>query len=201
MVLAGGLIPAGAGSTAGASGACRTGTAHPRRRGEHARLGPVRTPCSGSSPQARGARGVRRASRRGKRLIPAGAGSTLLRRQSRGLRRAHPRRRGEHVVRHPAPRAAPGSSPQARGAPHRRGHRPGPARLIPAGAGSTWSRGKLSGSEEAHPRRRGEHGVPVDFGAAQDGSSPQARGAQHEPAGNRPPDGLIPAGAGSTLGD
>ena len=196
--------------------------AHPRRRGEHFEAANAARGTAGSSPQARGAPFpcTRASGARG--LIPAGAGSTQVRPARCPTRVAHPRRRGEHPALTvsvcslpgsspqargarppwwgwwPCPRlipagagsttilrarkaAAPGSSPQARGAPVQLGEPRVVTRLIPAGAGSTtWSWG-LPTRNSAHPRRRGEHHP----------------GRRH----HRLPGGLIPAGAGSTLGD
>ena len=50
----------------------------------------------------------------------------------------------------------------------------------------------------AHPRRRGEHKYEKTTARVAAGSSPQARGAQGAWFVGDEPDGLIPAGAGST---
>ena len=113
--------------------------------------------------------------------------------------RAHPRSRGEHELTVSEVRTPPGSSPLARGTPHR-GHRPAQgAGLIPARAGNT--RAALNDLEEmgAHPRSRGEHRLFRSFGFMRSGSSPLARGT---PAGRpltRAARGLIPARAGNTF--
>ena len=154
--------------------------------------------CTGSSPQARGARSHPRTARARRRLIPAGAGSTSTRPSPPSTSRAHPRRRGEHLSCAPISVPSSGSSPQARGA---RVLRPGDeaqAGLIPAGAGSTPAAASAAGAGRAHPRRRGEHAVGQVVVDTWTGSSPQARGA-HRPRRQGPgPHGLIPAGAGST---
>ena len=113
----GGLIPAGAGSTAQPTPGPCWGAAHPRRRGEHVGRRLLRRRRIGSSPQARGARhGVRpRSGVRG--LIPAGAGSTPGQRCPAPRSAAHPRRRGEHNYIAAGKDPKKGSSPQARGAP------------------------------------------------------------------------------------
>ncbi len=88
--------------------------------------------------------------------------------------------------------------PQARGARFRQRRQPGAARLIPAGAGSTWTRSCWPSPCPAHPRRRGEH--PDRFLARNGlkGSSPQARGARRPLVPGYGTTRLIPAGAGST---
>ena len=92
------LIPAGAGSTPSPGLTSRTSSAHPRWRGEHARGMWMRSLSPGSSPLARGARGITCALEGGNRLIPAGAGSTSFSRSCRGGASAHPRWRGEHTL-------------------------------------------------------------------------------------------------------
>ncbi len=92
-----------------------------------------------------------------------------------------------------------GSSPQARGARREAIAQAEKDRLIPAGAGST-SRGTPSiWRPRAHPRRRGEHSWPEMPSPPKCGSSPQARGAQLHRRWQGPQEGLIPAGAGSTM--
>ena len=94
--IAGGLIPAHAGSTSPPSPWCRSPRAHPRSRGEHTGTFLTWPPLPGSSPLTRGAlrAGVNIAGVVG--LIPAHAGSTALRLPARATARAHPRSRGEH---------------------------------------------------------------------------------------------------------
>ncbi len=71
------LIPAGAGNTRRPTARPACNPAHPRRRGEH--LGLIADPFNnaGSSPQARGTRGVPSSWPMTSRLIPAGAGNTV----------------------------------------------------------------------------------------------------------------------------
>ncbi len=193
-----GLIPAGAGSTSARSPGSGHPPAHPRRRGEHSVQVFVRDSRSGSSPQARGARGSRRVRPTRWGLIPAGAGSTLRRPRGPRCGAAHPRRRGEHLGRAVQDRWVEGSSPQARGARVKQPlqqHRVG---LIPAGAGSTGPGQPGCATCTAHPRRRGEHCLAGTCQQPRPGSSPQARGALPLHPATREHAGLIPAGAGST---
>ena len=90
------LIPAHAGKTPDRNRPARHNRAHPRSRGENiedVRAIPV---ALGSSPLTRGKRinAARAAGRLG--LIPAHAGKTPGRRILSGMRRAHPRSRGEN---------------------------------------------------------------------------------------------------------
>ena len=176
----------------------RTGTAHPRWRGEHASTLMHIAPVSGSSPLARGAPAVHHDGLVRPGLIPAGAGSTLFTWATSRVVGAHPRWRGEHPARLLRMESPGGSSPLARGAPFGIGEALGPVGLIPAGAGSTehWVRDARPGA--AHPRWRGEHcmrSLPMVTSA---GSSPLARGALRGEETHHVQPGLIPAGAGST---
>ena len=93
---AGGLIPAHAGSTRGEFVVYPRWGAHPRSRGEH-HVGHGRGEGElGSSPLTRGAPDFRVCCSPRQGLIPAHAGSTMVRLLRRGFGRAHPRSRGEH---------------------------------------------------------------------------------------------------------
>ena len=132
-----GIIPAYAGSTRCPGTWPRRSGDHPRVCGEHVSQQTGIGFNSGSSPRMRGAHeivgevGVRR------RIIPAYAGSTVGRRNSRADEEDHPRVCGEHRVEMAARMRGPGSSPRMRGAHARRPRRRGGLRIIPAYAGST----------------------------------------------------------------
>ena len=111
---------------------------------------------------------------------------------------AHPRRCGDHPTLFRCRARSVGSSPQVRG----------PLippiavltlqRLIPAGAGTTSALCNPQIQRRAHPRRCGDHGGCFYCYRGAGGSSPQVRGPQVYAPGHRRPDGLIPAGAGTT---
>ena len=171
-----GLIPARAGNTVWLSSCRACVWAHPRSRGEHDAQSHGDIIESGSSPLARGTRqsGAGKLTRRG--LIPARAGNTGRVAVTGGVRRAHPRSRGEHRLSAHLYFDLPGSSPLARGT--LTGGAPAICRvgLIPARAGNTCFRLSVRLASRAHPRSRGEHlkiwsGPPVVRG-----SSPLARG-------------------------
>ncbi len=192
------LIPARAGSTSSPAPTVSSTRAHPRSRGEHTCQAPSAPRYAGSSPLARGARPADVRSSMPARLIPARAGSTISRRLSSRIRRAHPRSRGEHGewVEH-FPRWW-GSSPLARGA-QPPGSEPGDLPgLIPARAGSTTASRSRTSTAGAHPRSRGEHVILPVLGMVRDGSSPLARGAPVQQVPGPLHVGLIPARAGST---
>ena len=111
-----GLIPARAGSTAGARCLYHGTWAHPRSRGEHQRTCSLLCASFGSSPLARGALSTHGNHLPSPGLIPARAGSTLFLGAACSLAGAHPRSRGEHHLRFLQSSGVPGSSPLARGA-------------------------------------------------------------------------------------
>ena len=154
--------------------------------------------ADGSSPQARGARRLGPPVRLLRRLIPAGAGSTVSSCTSTRGCTAHPRRRGEHCTGSQRPTLEHGSSPQARGALRAAHVQAEVHGLIPAGAGSTRISVVGRRSTTAHPRRRGEHRFSCENQVSSRGSSPQARGAPWVARRRSSPAWLIPAGAGST---
>ena len=192
------IIPAYAGSTPDRRCARGCPGDHPRIRGEHGRRHPPAQDACGSSPHTRGAHrggpvGAGRA-----RIIPAYAGSTGSS-DPGGLRRGdHPRIRGEHGAEEALDRDASGSSPHTRGARTDEWVDAGPARIIPAYAGSTrTSRGPCAASRD-HPRIRGEHGSTARMSGFRVGSSPHTRGARHPPPVPALLRRIIPAYAGST---
>ena len=134
-------------------------------------------------------------------LIPAHAGKTIRDRGRLGLRRAHPRSRGEnsHVIRMSP--SAFGSSPLTRGkrGGGRRSRRGG--RLIPAHAGKTAPGIVFRWSGWAHPRSRGENASSWKRAAKTPGSSPLTRGKPPLPIFDFTGVGLIPAHAGKTAQD
>ena len=192
-----GLIPARAGSTSSSGTPGGGESAHPRSRGEHtaddttssmqrgssplARGALIARDVNrfyrGSSPLARGAPGACRCGGRGRRLIPARAGSTSPSGPASTTSAAHPRSRGEHRRWTACRRSLTGSSPLARGALRQGPPRPCLGRLIPARAGSTPTRSARTRSRAAHPRSRGEHPSSPAPKVATPGSSPLARGA------------------------
>ena len=192
------FIPAGAGNTRRPAAPAPPDTVHPRRRGEHGFVQGGVEEVAGSSPQARGTLDVAEAGRAADRFIPAGAGNTFSNAFCVLRNAVHPRRRGEHAVRHTRYTVHAGSSPQARGT-----HQAQPAidahvRFIPAGAGNTCSRMTAPRLSSVHPRRRGEHTGPMAYSLPGSGSSPQARGTRVPNTSLGAGAWFIPAGAGNT---
>ena len=173
---------------------------------------------TGSSPHARGARNAVMEQDKAYGIIPACAGSTLVRRRTTSSPRDHPRMRGEHGGDSDFKNDYGGSSPHARGA-HPARHEPRARRgIIPACAGSTRCRSTPPSACWDHPRMRGEHSMHQDWILPRWGSSPHTRGARQSarhgvaPRGSSPhargalirrvsimsAAGIIPACAGST---
>ena len=91
-----GLIPACAGKTAHINRRNNARRAHPRMRGENSSACSVDDGPTGSSPHARGKRGVGRQIGRRGGLIPACAGKTVHQMGISQAAPAHPRMRGEN---------------------------------------------------------------------------------------------------------
>ena len=132
-----GIIPACAGSTRRKSVSSRNCGDHPRMCGEHADYGTSKKTQKGSSPHVRGAPFDSAQRKVSFGIIPACAGSTMLKNRTRNATRDHPRMCGEHVDDRGDVHREVGSSPHVRGAlpsmlPINRGHG-----IIPACAGST----------------------------------------------------------------
>ena len=192
------IIPAYAGSTFGSVVRRAWPRDHPRIRGEHDGRSVGEAARPGSSPHTRGAHPVGFVGGGRVGIIPAYAGSTLLRASEAPTSRDHPRIRGEHKDEEKTASIEGGSSPHTRGA--RRGSRSPSADtgIIPAYAGSTASSHFADSTCWDHPRIRGEHQRMPHEKDALLGSSPHTRGARQgsrrAPAQTR----IIPAYAGST---
>ena len=176
----------------------RRESAHPRSRGENGLFTPRVHEALGSSPLTRGKRRLPGGLVGLVGLIPAHAGKT----KSRCLRRiwatAHPRSRGENVLRvaHLSPPS--GSSPLTRGKQKHLIERVLPLRLIPAHAGKTCVRRRAAWPTTAHPRSRGENDPSHRSHPAGAGSSPLTRGKRQDADRLSRAPGLIPAHAGKT---
>ena len=140
----------------------------------------MRTPL-GSSPHTRGAPAPGFSIRPGAGIIPAYAGSTgVLDGRPRRLA-DHPRIRGEHGSIGQSGALDRGSSPHTRGA------------LLDD---------RICGVVPVdHPRIRGEHGRYHHFSLDRGGSSPHTRGAREASLTTDRRTRIIPAYAGSTLGN
>ena len=115
----GGIIPARAGFTGVGNIQVEHFRDHPRSRGVYSPdASPRRTP-RGSSPLARGLPRGDRWVGRGRGIIPARAGFTPLFWPSSPERKDHPRSRGVYWNKPGVPSGWSGSSPLARGLPHR----------------------------------------------------------------------------------
>ena len=134
-----GLIPAHAGKTSRRAARRFRCWAHPRSRGEN---GKAPAPCevgAGSSPLTRGKRqpGVPVGNVLG--LIPAHAGKTVTTATAPPPMRAHPRSRGENVIKAATAAKITGSSPLTRGKLYFLNALRATRGLIPAHAGKTYA--------------------------------------------------------------
>ncbi len=192
------IIPACAGSRPRPRSSRRSGSDHPRVRGEQMSVRSKGGRGLGSSPRARGAVVNSANARSCSRIIPACAGSSWAPLKFDDWIMDHPRVRGEQT-RPPAwPNARAGSSPRARGAEPRLPARLQPVRIIPACAGSShpvWCSRRWPWD---HPRVRGEQGCCCGSTGSTTGSSPRARGAGQVGVDHGWLLGIIPACAGSS---
>ena len=178
------LAQQGQGSSPHTRGALVSGGARPGRRRDHPRIRGEHRPATswagkgtGSSPHTRGALATGWIRTNSNRIIPAYAGSTDTDQLARVRGWDHPRIRGEHKKRILASNTMPGSSPHTRGARVGFVHVSNQHGIIPAYAGSTWSRYSPRKAAMDHPRIRGEHPLGRSWSPSPAGSSPHTRGA------------------------
>ena len=114
--------------------------------------------------------------RTSRRFIPACAGNSASFTHFPASYSVHPRVCGEQSAVGPGDRLSRGSSPRVRGTVLTKKHTCGGTRFIPACAGNSLDRGRISSLLTVHPRVCGEqapgHGGDADRG----GSSPRVRG-------------------------
>ena len=171
-----GLIPAHAGKTAAHSIPAPIRTAHPHSCGENGTLAVQDLCATGSSPLMRGKRRHNPATTAVVGFIPAHAGKTLTDKHPVRTVTAHPRSRGENVMRFFAPSAVQGSSPLTRGKLSLLGVVLRSVGLIPAHAGKTLITSAANSTVRAHPRSRGENEARGVAWHPSEGSSPLTRG-------------------------
>ena len=150
--------------------------AHPRVGGENEIARAEDVNANGSSPRGRGKRICETVATYGRRLIPAWAGKTAVRRGGGHVRPAHPRVGGENTTAALIGALVPGSSPRGRGKRNLCPLRGIVGGLIPAWAGKTDDTQCRSFSCWAHPRVGGENRTCVRLRNGQRGSSPRGRG-------------------------
>ena len=160
------LIPAHAGKTSKRERPASWHRAHPRSRGENYTSDIPMVCILGSSPLTRGKHGDAAALAIRVGLIPAHAGKTPVARTIRGLGWAHPRSRGENAERVGQWPLQRGSSPLTRGKHRADWPRGRSAGLIPAHAGKTCRRARVSALRRgSSPLTRGKRDVRrSDFG-------------------------------------
>ena len=150
------LIPAHAGNSLKGSRSLRRPPAHPRTRGELGALRSRYQAAAGSSPHTRGTRAKPVTLVTVKRLIPAHAGNSREQGCAAAQITAHPRTRGELMIRGRVCSFARGSSPHTRGTLARNLGLQAQERLIPAHAGNSPISQHVFDWRSAHPRTRGE---------------------------------------------
>ena len=154
----------------------------------------------GSSPLARGLPRLDTAPHGETRIIPARAGFTHVAPVAQGGHVDHPRSRGVYPRVASAMSPWSGSSPLARGLPHRRWPGGGGRGIIPARAGFTSTTPREVRSARDHPRSRGVYLLTSRSTPICPGSSPLARGLRSRRLLDRGRQRIIPARAGFTRG-
>ena len=151
---------------------------HPRGCGEHIRAIVPDRWQSGSSPRVRGTHHIIRLPQHGSRVIPAGAGNTMILTLYNKKWTGHPRGCGEHRIDQLRAGWRHGSSPRVRGTHVGNNGKLWGRRVIPAGAGNTRMRNSRRWPWTGHPRGCGEHyGKPGPL-TWRAGSSPRVRGTR-----------------------
>ena len=217
-----GIIPARAGFTPTDAPHGPADPDHPRSRGVYSRPGPVANGRRGSSPLARGLRGLGAVRREHSRIIPARAGFTQRDGDRGRLGGDHPRSRGVYARRVgcgpsgpwiiPAragftgnlrrPRDRPQDHPRSRGVyPHGDAVQRVHGGIIPARAGFTSAPFPTVPTIRDHPRSRGVYTALLSRACSAEGSSPLARGLRALTAAAVADARIIPARAGFTLRD
>ena len=151
------LIPAHAGKTLTVRSDTLRAPAHPRSRGENARLACPSRRTGGSSPLTRGKPENAEKIPYAYRLIPAHAGKTCWPPPTALVKAAHPRSRGENRPQVDKRVTQGGSSPLTRGKRFDQSSADTVTWLIPAHAGKTPQTWRGGPSGRAHPRSRGEN--------------------------------------------
>ena len=159
-------------------GRCRPGRgrAHPRGCGADTTAFTSHGAAAGSSPRVRGRLSLQISQLLLIRLIPAGAGQTVLIGVYEMSSRAHPRGCGADCGARASPVTHMGSSPRVRGRLGRNQSGKDEIGLIPAGAGQTPCLVRCRTSPRAHPRGCGADTMTSRAGAWWWGSSPRVRG-------------------------
>ena len=192
------IIPARAGFTSAGGRRSRRPPDHPRSRGVYSMPRQVGKTYTGSSPLARGLRGVRVLRNRQSGIIPARAGFTSSPAAPRRNAPDHPRSRGVYQAGALCCRQVGGSSPLARGLLPTEPLPRWWGRIIPARAGFTRVMNRCGGNASDHPRSRGVYHQGAIVIGGEDGSSPLARGLRHDGQETLVRVRIIPARAGFT---
>ena len=193
-----GIIPARAGFTAHPVILGERDGDHPRSRGVYLETEFGSLEHLGSSPLARGLRGLPAGGPHRARIIPARAGFTRTTSWGSSPSSDHPRSRGVYSPTLFPARPGSGSSPLARGLQANGLSQLLTNRIIPARAGFTRLPVGHYDAHWDHPRSRGVYEAHDVSSLQRAGSSPLARGLPLPTYFHTPARGIIPARAGVT---
>ena len=131
-------------------------------------------------------------------IIPAHAGTTVVREAEKKKYRDHPRSRGDYICNGKFLHFPRGSSPLTRGLLHFSFNGMWHKGIIPAHAGTTPNCFNRFFNCWDHPRSRGDYLIAAMVCICIIGSSPLTRGLHHFRTVGRLNPGIIPAHAGTT---
>jgi len=160
------FIPAHAGTTGRRCPRALARPVHPRACGDHTITLDAPATADGSSPRMRGPRTGHQRRARGRRFIPAHAGTTRTNTRPTRCTAVHPRACGDHLFSTDVVLAPTGSSPRMRGPHVGRRLGAGVRRFIPAHAGTTPRAPRSCGGGAVHPRACGDHAHALRRGMA-----------------------------------
>ena len=169
-------IPARAGDTEGGTGFQRFDRVHPRACGGYIEQARLAAPATGPSPRVRGIPTGVTAETLPNGSIPARAGDTAEWSRVEAIDEVHPRACGGYAYYVTYLSQQRGPSPRVRGIRDTITLFAAAARSIPARAGDTPSRARLSIWRGVHPRACGGYREITNSAAAVTGPSPRVRG-------------------------
>ena len=192
------ITPADAGKTHAQRPTLATPQDHPRGCGENHKSECLASPMSGSPPRMRGKHFALGTLDCAKRITPADAGKTTLRRLMRQSPQDHPRGCGENSTVCADMLVSSGSPPRMRGKHgfHTCAHLV--RGITPADAGKTRLIGMPFCQLWDHPRGCGENHIQRKLSVCKQGSPPRMRGKLDNPTLRQGTVRITPADAGKT---
>ena len=172
---------------------------HPRVCGEKNSASVIRNCKQGSPPRMRGKGEGQGNSHQERRITPAYAGKSRIRRACTDRHRDHPRMCGEKCEAYARIHGMVGSPPRMRGKALENGGGSLDVRITPACAGKSHFATNFHLNKRDHPRMCGEKWDKLPREIKQKGSPPHVRGKECVNSARKLPVGITPACAGKRL--